>query len=267
MENRPSWSSQFAFTISTIGSAIGLGNIWRFPYIMGQNGGAIFLIVYLVLIMTLCFIPLMAELSLGKITKKESVGAFEQVNPKFTFFGWLNSVTAIMICAFYFVVGGWILNYIYKNLINFQITDYAQYFSAFTQNTVVTCVLTFVFLAKNIDDILPTIVSRSQCFYVPSFKQNDYNYSDVAGIFKNYWTFERSCVFDVSQKLIDISKSSSTLQILEQLQNYIFCVLKQNPKNTRFINDLHTLEFCKKQALADIKAQNIFDELCLKLIK
>ena len=72
MSERPNWTSKYAFIVTSIGSAVGLGNIWRFPYIMGQNGGAVFLIVYLILILTICFIPLMAELALGKITKKES---------------------------------------------------------------------------------------------------------------------------------------------------------------------------------------------------
>ena len=66
MENkRPVWTSKYAFIVTAIGSAVGLGNIWRFPYVMGQNGGAVFLITYVILITTLCFIPLMAELMFG----------------------------------------------------------------------------------------------------------------------------------------------------------------------------------------------------------
>ena len=145
-KQRPSWSSKYAFILAAIGSAVGLGNIWRFPYIMGQNGGAVFLVVYLGLILTICFIPLMAELCFGKITRKESVGAFEQVSPKFKIFGWSNSLTALIISSFYFVVGGWIINYIYKSVINFQIHDHAQYFGLFTQNAVATCFLTLLFL-------------------------------------------------------------------------------------------------------------------------
>lgn len=60
-DKRPSWTSKYAFILATIGSAVGLGNIWRFPYIMGQNGGAIFLFVYIVLILTICFVPLTLE--------------------------------------------------------------------------------------------------------------------------------------------------------------------------------------------------------------
>ena len=113
MENkRPVWTSKYAFIVTAIGSAVGLGNIWRFPYVMGQNGGAIFLAVYILLISTICFIPLMNELYIGKLTKKECVGAYESINPRFKFLGILNPITGILIAAFYFIVGGWIINYI-----------------------------------------------------------------------------------------------------------------------------------------------------------
>ncbi len=147
MENRPSWSSRYSFILAAIGSAVGLGNIWRFPYIMGQHGGAVFLITYLILITTICFIPLLAELSVGKITKKECIGAFEEVNPKLKLFGLMNPITGVLVASFYFVVGGWIFNYIYLGLIDFKIQDHAQYFSSFTQNTIPTCVLTLLFLS------------------------------------------------------------------------------------------------------------------------
>ena len=120
MENkRPNWSSRLTFILAAVGSAVGLGNIWRFPYIMGQNGGAVFLVVYLVLILTICFIPLMAELALGKITKKECVGVYEQINSKLKPIGYLNPITGILISSFYFVVGGWIINYIIKSITNY----------------------------------------------------------------------------------------------------------------------------------------------------
>ena len=93
IDERPNWTSRFSFILAAVGSAVGLGNIWRFPYIMGQNGGAVFLVVYLTLILTICFIPLIAELSVGKITKKECVGAYEQVSPKLKIFAFLNPFT------------------------------------------------------------------------------------------------------------------------------------------------------------------------------
>ena len=145
-QQRPTWSSRLAFILAAVGSAVGLGNIWRFPYIMGQNGGAIFLIVYLGLILTICFIPLFTELTIGKITKKECIGTYEQVSPKLKILGFLNPLTGVLISSFYFIVGGWIINYIYLGLKNVQITDFEGYFSSFVQNPLVPCIFTSLFL-------------------------------------------------------------------------------------------------------------------------
>ena len=144
--NRPVWTSKYAFIITAIGSAVGLGNIWRFPYVMGQNGGAIFLVTYILLICTICFIPLLNELYVGKLTKKECVGAYEAINPKFKYFGALNPITGILISAFYFIVGGWIINYICKWKLLSQISDYGEYFSKFISEPVYPCLLTLLFI-------------------------------------------------------------------------------------------------------------------------
>ena len=147
MENqRPTWSSKYAFVLTTIGSAVGLGNIWRFPYIMGKNGGAIFLLVYIILISTICFIPMINELYIGKQAKKESVGAYESINKNFKFLGALNPITGILISSFYFVVGGWIINYIYRSCVINQPYNYESYFSAFVQSAAAPCFLTILFL-------------------------------------------------------------------------------------------------------------------------
>ena len=145
-KERPNWSSRCSFILAAVGSAVGLGNIWRFPYIMGQYGGAVFLIIYLALILTICFIPLFVELAIGKITKKECIGAYESVNPKLKVLGFLNPLTGVLISSFYFIVGGWIINYIYLGILNLNIENYANYFSDFTQNAVPTCVYTLTFL-------------------------------------------------------------------------------------------------------------------------
>ena len=113
---------------------------------LGQNGGAVFLIVYLALILTICFIPLFAELAMGKITKKECIGAFESVNPKFKFFGFLNPLTGVLVASFYFIVGGWIIDYIFLSLTNIKIEDYGSYFISLTQDGVSACIFTLVFL-------------------------------------------------------------------------------------------------------------------------
>ena len=146
MNDRPSWTSKYSFILATIGSAVGLGNIWRFPYIMGQYGGAVFLFVYLFLIVTICFIPMISELAVGKKIKKECVSAYVEINPKFKLFGFLNPFTGILISSFYFVVGGWIINYILLSFKNSAITDYSTYFANFIQIPYLNCILTLAFL-------------------------------------------------------------------------------------------------------------------------
>ena len=127
--------------------------------------------------------------------------------------------------------------------------------------------VTFIFLTRYIEDLLPTIISRSQCFFVPSKKKSNYDYSIITKIFENYWELDRKNIFDVSQKLQDLNKEHSTLEILDAIQNYIFVTLKNNPKQIQLIEHLETLEESKKQALLGIKPINIFDNLCLNLIK
>ena len=126
---------------------------------------------------------------------------------------------------------------------------------------------TFIFLTRYIDDLLPTIISRSQCFFVPSKEKIKYDSSIITNIFENYWTLERASVFDISQKLQDLTKEYSTIQILDAIQNYIFEVLKNNPKQIQFIEHIKLLEDAKTQAQIGIKPVNIFDNLCLNLIK
>ena len=144
--NRPSWSSQLAFILAAVGSAVGLGNIWRFPYVMGKNGGAVFLVVYLSLILFVCVIPLLGELILGKITKKDPVGAYEIACPKAKPLGWLNVVTSVLISSFYFVVGGWIIFYLLKSFSLSGVGDFGSYFGSMVSKPVLPVILTFVFL-------------------------------------------------------------------------------------------------------------------------
>ena len=148
----------------------------------------------------------------------------------------------------------------------------SQNFQAETANSLLKIIeepqsgVTFIFLTRYIDDLLSTIISRSQCFFVPSVNKKNYDYSLITEIFENYWEFERKELFDISQKLQDLTKEYSVIEILDSIQNYIFSLLKSNPKEKRFIDDIKTIEECKKQANLGIKSLNIFDDLCLKLI-
>lgn len=127
--------------------------------------------------------------------------------------------------------------------------------------------VTFIFLTRYIDDLLSTIISRSQCFFVPSGVNNDYNYDAIIGVLDNYWEFERKDVFDISQKLQDLTKEIPILTILDSMQNYILTLLKLNPSQTNLIKHIELIEQGKKQARLGIRPANIYDDLCLKLIK
>lgn len=126
--------------------------------------------------------------------------------------------------------------------------------------------VTFIFLTRYIEDLLSTIISRSQCFFVPSFKNIDRNYKCIEGIFTEYYNFKRQDVFEVSQKLYDLTKSYPILEILEGMQNYILDLLKRNPNHVNLIKHIKYIEDSKSQAKLGMRPQNIFDDLCLKLI-
>ena len=127
--------------------------------------------------------------------------------------------------------------------------------------------VTFIFLTRYIDDVLSTIVSRSQCFFVPSKEEVVYDYSTILGVFEEYWKFERKDVFDISQKLQDLCKEYSELSVLNAIQSYILATLKENPQNIALLEHIKIIEDSKKQSKMGIKSSNIFDNLCLKLIK
>ena len=173
MENkRPEWTTYISFIIATIGSAVGLGNIWRFPYIMGKYGGAVFLLTYLLIIAFICVIPLAVELAMGKIYKGDPVSVYNKINSKFKPFGFLCIITAVLIPCFYFVVGGWIINYIWILLINSVPADFGAYFLTLNSNIVAPVVLTILFLLCTI--IFPFIgvnkgIEKANNFMMPLF--------------------------------------------------------------------------------------------------
>jgi len=110
------WSSKLGFILAGAGSAIGLGNIWRFPTTAGQNGGAAFVVVYLIAVVFICLAVMLGELLLGRHTQKNPVGMYKSLAPgtSWKYFGILGVLTGWGISSFYSVVAGWTLGYIYK---------------------------------------------------------------------------------------------------------------------------------------------------------
>ena len=118
MENkRGSWGSNIGFLLAAIGSAVGLGNIWGFPYKMGKSGGFTFLLVYLFLAIFVGLIIMCAELALGRKTRKAPIAAYKAVSKKFAWLGWLAVLSPFLIMTFYSVLGGYCIYYVIINLI------------------------------------------------------------------------------------------------------------------------------------------------------
>jgi NSS family neurotransmitter:Na+ symporter len=116
---RDSFGSRMGVIMAAAGSAVGLGNIWRFPYILGENGGGAFLIVYLVIVFAIGIPVMMSELVIGRRSQRNPVGAFKTLAPGKPWYmvGMMGIVAAFMILAFYTAVAGWTLEYIYQTLI------------------------------------------------------------------------------------------------------------------------------------------------------
>ena len=110
-EERSSFSGGLGFVLAAAGSAVGLGNLWRFPYLAAQYGGGIFIFVYLILALTFGFSLLVMEIGMGRKTKASAIRAFEQINKKFAWVGYLATLVPIIILPYYCVIGGWVLKY------------------------------------------------------------------------------------------------------------------------------------------------------------
>ncbi len=126
MENkRSSFGSNFGFLMAAIGSAVGLGNIWGFPYKMGKSGGFRFLVVYLLLAVFVGLVIMASELALGRKTKMSPIDAYKAVSKKYSWIGWLAIFAPFLIMSFYSVLGGYVLQYMSLNLaeLSFGISD------------------------------------------------------------------------------------------------------------------------------------------------
>jgi NSS family neurotransmitter:Na+ symporter len=118
--DRGQWNSTLGFVLAAAGSAIGLGNIWRFPYVAGQSGGAAFVLVYLACVVLICLPYLYAELALGRFTNRNPVGAILAVRPRtpWVLVGALGVLTGVFILSYYAVIAGWSFGYIFKTVID-----------------------------------------------------------------------------------------------------------------------------------------------------
>ena len=111
-QNRSSWSGQLAFVLAAAASAIGLGNLWRFPYLAAKYGGGVFIAVYIALSLTLGFTLLVTEIAIGRYSRQSQLTAFNKLgHPKWNFLGVLSTVVPLFILPYYNVIGGWVVKY------------------------------------------------------------------------------------------------------------------------------------------------------------
>lgn len=147
-KKKSSFSGSIGFVLSAAGSAVGVGNIWRFPYLAAKDGGGLFLIVYLALVCTFGFTLLTTDVALGRRTKQNALQAFGVINRKWKFLGYLTFLVPALIMTYYSVIGGWVVKYIVAYL-TAQGGEAAQdgYFTSFITSEVSPIVFMLLFLA------------------------------------------------------------------------------------------------------------------------
>ena len=150
---RGSFTGKLGFVLSAAGASVGLGNIWRFPYLAAKYGGGAFLLVYIILALTFGYTMIIAETAIGRSTQKSPVSAFTfySRSPLAKAGGWLNAIVPILICPYYSVIGGWVCKYLYAFLTTDMDTITSDtFFTDFITNGVSAEVWFCVFVALNL---------------------------------------------------------------------------------------------------------------------
>ena len=148
MEKKTSnFSGQIGFVLAAAGSAVGVGNLWRFPYLAAKDGGGLFLLVYLVLVLTFGFTLLTSDIAIGRRTKKSAIAAYAEMRPKWKFLGILTFLVPVLIMTYYAVIGGWIIKYAVVYLTgNASAAAEDGYFTSFITSPVSPVVFALLFM-------------------------------------------------------------------------------------------------------------------------
>lgn len=152
-QSRETFGSQLGFIFAAAGSAVGLGNIWRFPYLVGMYGGAAFLVVYLAIVAVIGIVCFIGEVSLGRHTRQSNVGAFKTLNKPWAPVGLIGILAGFMILSFYSVVGGWTIRYFFQAIAGFSFADPSasgDFFVAFISSPLAPVIYHAVFMAATI---------------------------------------------------------------------------------------------------------------------
>ena len=147
-EKRSTFSGKLGFVLSAAGASVGLGNIWRFPYLAAKYGGGIFLLIYIILALTFGYTMIVAETALGRMTRKSPVGAYHSFGKSkwLSLGGWINAIIPVLIVPYYSVIGGWVIKYL-AGFVMGQGSELAAdgYFGSFISNGVSTEICFIVF--------------------------------------------------------------------------------------------------------------------------
>lgn len=140
------WSGSFGFIMAAAGSAVGMGNLWRFPMLVGENGGGAFVLVYLLCIFLVGIPMIIAEVTIGRAGGKDAFGSYKALNPKWGGVGVLAVITSFIGLSYYAVLGGWVIRYIFASATGAS-DQGAEFFSGFTSNTGSQIVYYIIFMA------------------------------------------------------------------------------------------------------------------------
>lgn len=147
-ESSGGFTSSIGFVLSAAGSAVGVGNIWRFPYLAARDGGGLFILIYIILVLTFGFTLLTTDIAVGRKTGQHAITAYQSIHPKWGFLGKLTFLVPAIIMTFYTIIGGWVTKYIVSYATGAG-TQTAQdgYFYDFIQSYIPPIVYTLLFLA------------------------------------------------------------------------------------------------------------------------
>lgn len=169
--DRNLFSSRIGFILAAAGSAVGLGNIWRFPYLAAKNGGGMFLLIYILFALTVGISVMIAEISVGRKTGLSVCSAYRKLNSKFAFIGIAGAIVPVIILPYYSVIGGWILKYmvVYFTGGN-QVAAADNFFTSFISNTTSPLIWFLVFILSTAGIIVFGVkkgIERASKFLMP----------------------------------------------------------------------------------------------------
>ena len=173
MGDKGKFKSNFGFLMATIGSAVGLGNIWGFPFKMGKNGGFAFLLIYIVLAVIIGYCIMLGEIAFGRKQEKAAIEAYRKLGSKFTFNGWINTLTPLFLICFYCTLGGYCLKYTVANFGNIFNAGWGtlgmpsgEFFGNFITDTWPAILYGFIFLLLTIVVVLGGVSGGIEKFSV-----------------------------------------------------------------------------------------------------